>query len=64
VYRISHLQSAPRILHTAQLVAPDAVVQRAMRRSSPETNQHYQLGMVDRVPEGIERANEKAYRNQ
>jgi len=26
-------------------VAPDAVVQRAMRHSSPETKRHYQLGM-------------------
>jgi integrase len=45
-------------------VAPDAVVQRAMRHSSPETKRHYQLGMVDQVREGIERANEKAYQNQ
>jgi len=45
-------------------VAPDAVVQRAMRHSSPETKRHYQLGMVDQVREGIERANEKAYKNQ
>ena len=28
-------------------VAPDAVVQRAMRHSSPEMKRHYQLGMVD-----------------
>jgi len=42
-------------------VAPDAVVQRAMRHSSPETKRHYQLGMVDQVREGIERANERAY---
>lgn len=45
-------------------VAPDAVVQRAMRHSSPETKCHYQLGMVDQVREGIERANEKTYQNQ
>jgi integrase len=45
-------------------VAPDAVLQRAMRHSSPETKRHYQLGMVDQVREGIERANEKAYQNQ
>jgi hypothetical protein len=45
-------------------VAPDAVVQRAMRHSSPETKRHYQLGMVDQVREGIERANEKTYQNQ
>jgi hypothetical protein len=42
-------------------VAPDAVVQRAMRHSSPETKRHYQLGMVDQVREGIQRANERAY---
>jgi integrase len=45
-------------------VAPDAVVQRAMRHSSPETKRHYQLGMVDQVREGIERANKKAYHGQ
>jgi integrase len=45
-------------------VAPDAVVQRAMRHSSPETKRHYQLGMVDQVREGIERANERAYEGE
>ena len=45
-------------------VAPDAVVQRAMRHSSPETKRHYQLGMVDQVREGIERANEQAYQGE
>jgi integrase len=45
-------------------VAPDAVVQRAMRHSIPETKRHYQLGMVDQVREGIERANKKAYEGQ
>jgi integrase len=45
-------------------VAPDAVVQRAMRHSSPETKRHYQLGMVDQVREGIERANERAYQGK
>jgi integrase len=44
-------------------VAPDAVVQRAMRHSSPETKRHYQLGMVDQVRQGIEKANEEAYRD-
>ncbi|MGH7744461.1 MAG: site-specific integrase [Candidatus Dormibacteria bacterium] len=44
-------------------VAPDAVVQRAMRHSSPETKRHYQLGMVEQVREGIEKANEQAYRD-
>ncbi len=42
-------------------VAPDAVVQRAMRHSSPETKRHYQLGMVDQVRNGIEQANKRAY---
>ena len=32
-----------------------------MRHSSPETKRRYQLGMVDQVREGIERANEQAY---
>jgi len=45
-------------------VAPDAVVQRAMRHSSPETKRHYQLGMVDQVREGIEKANKKAYQGE
>lgn len=45
-------------------VAPDAVVQRAMRHSSPETKRHYQLGMVDQVREGIEQANKKAYQGR
>jgi hypothetical protein len=34
-----------------------------MRHSSPETKRHYQLGMVDQVREGIERANEQTYKN-
>lgn len=42
-------------------VAPDAVVERAMRHSSPETKRHCQLGMVDQVREGIEHANKRAY---
>jgi integrase len=45
-------------------VAPDAVVQRAMRHSSPETKRHYQLGMVDQIRQGIERANESAYQGE
>jgi hypothetical protein len=39
-------------------------VQRAMRHSSPETKRHYQLGMVDQVREGIERANDQAYQDE
>jgi integrase len=42
-------------------VAPDAVVQRAMRHSSPETKRVYQLGLVHQVREHMERANDKAY---
>src|SRR5208283_6091546 len=42
-------------------VAPDAVVQRAMRHSSPETKRHYQLGMVEQVRPNTEKANEKVY---
>jgi integrase len=42
-------------------VAPDGVVQRAMRHSSPETKQRYQLGMVEQVRENIERANRRVY---
>src|SRR5947208_9262673 len=42
-------------------VAPDAVVQRAMRHTSPETKRRYQLGMTDQVRQAVEHANEKAY---
>ncbi|MGH9690479.1 MAG: tyrosine-type recombinase/integrase, partial [Candidatus Acidiferrales bacterium] len=42
-------------------VAPDAVVQRAMRHSSPETKRYYQLGLADQVREHLERVNEKTY---
>ena len=42
-------------------VAPDAVVQRAMRHTSPETKRRYQLGMTDQVREAVEKANKKAY---
>ena len=45
-------------------VAPDAVVQRAMRHSSPETKRHYQLGMVEQVRQNLEKANEKVYGNK
>jgi integrase len=43
------------------VVAPDAVVQRAMRHTSPETKRHYQLGMADQVRQAMEQANKKAY---
>ena len=44
-------------------VAPDTVVQRAMRHSSPETKRHYQLGMVERVRQNLEKANKRVYGN-
>jgi len=42
-------------------VAPDAVVQRAMRHTSPETKRRYQLGMADQVRQAVERSNESTY---
>jgi len=42
-------------------VAADAVVQRAMRHTSPETKRRYQLGMTDQVRQAVEKANQKAY---
>jgi integrase len=42
-------------------VAPDAVVQHAMRHSSPETKRYYQLGLAGQVREHLERVNEKTY---
>jgi integrase len=42
-------------------VAPDAVVQRAMRHTSPETKRHYQLGMADQVRQAMEKSNKKTY---
>jgi integrase len=42
-------------------VAPDAVIQRAMRHTSPETKRQYQLGMVEQVREAMEKANERVY---
>jgi hypothetical protein len=42
-------------------VAPDAVIQRAMRHTSPETKRLYQLGMVDQVRKAMERANLQVY---
>ena len=43
-------------------VAPDTVIQRAMRHSSPETKQRYQLGMVEQVRRNMEKANRRVYR--
>jgi integrase len=42
-------------------VAPDAVVQRAMRHTSPETKRHYQLGMADQVRNAMDKANKRLY---
>jgi integrase len=42
-------------------VAPDAVVQRAMRHTSPETKRHYQLGMADQVRNVVDKANNRLY---
>jgi integrase len=42
-------------------VAPDAVVQRAMRHSSPETKHHHQLGMLEQVRQNLEKTNENFY---
>jgi integrase len=42
-------------------VAPHAVVQRAMRHTSPETKRHYQLGMADQVRNAVDRANKRLY---
>ena len=42
-------------------VAPDAVVQRAMRHTSPETKRHYQLGMAEQVRQAVEKTNKRLY---
>jgi integrase len=42
-------------------VAPDAVIQKAMRHSSPETKRFYQLGMVEEVRKAMEHGNQKFY---
>ena len=42
-------------------VAADAVAQRAMGHTSPETKRRYQLGMADQVRQAVEKANQKAY---
>jgi integrase len=45
-------------------VASDAVIQRAMRHTSPETKRRYQLSMVEQVREAMERANQRVYGEQ
>jgi integrase len=42
-------------------VAADAVVERAMRHTSPETKRRYQLGMAEQVRQAVEKANERRY---
>jgi len=42
-------------------VAPDAVIERAMRHTSPETKRIYQLSMVEQVREAMEKANQRVY---
>jgi integrase len=42
-------------------VAPDAVIERAMSHTSPETKRIYQLSMVEQVREAMEKANQKVY---
>jgi integrase len=42
-------------------VAPDAVIQHAMRHSSPETKRFYQLGLAQQVREHLEEVNQKTY---
>ncbi len=43
-------------------VAPDVIVQRAMRHSQPETKRRYQLRRIHQVLEHLER--EKAYQGR
>lgn len=42
-------------------VAADAVVECAMRHTSPETKRHYQLGMAEQVREAVEKTNKRLY---
>ncbi len=42
-------------------MAPGAVVQRAMRHTSPETKRHYQLGMADQVRNAMDKTNKRLY---
>jgi hypothetical protein len=40
---------------------PQAVVQRAMRHTSPETKRRYQLGMAEQVRQAVEKVNQRLY---
>jgi hypothetical protein len=42
-------------------VAPDAVIHRAMRYTSPETIRSYQLGMADQVRSAADKTSERLY---
>ncbi len=42
-------------------VAADAVVQRAMRHTGPETKPPYQLGMAEQVRQAVEKTNKRLY---
>jgi hypothetical protein len=64
VFRISRSTICHVFCTRLSCVAPDAVVQRAMRHSSPETKRGYQLGLVHQVREHMERAKDKAYQGR
>jgi len=49
------------VIESWKTLAPDAVVQRAMRHTSPETKRHYQLGMADQVRKAVEKTNKRLY---
>jgi len=42
-------------------VAPDTVVQRAMRHTSPETKRRYRLSITVQVRQAVEKAKKKTY---
>ena len=50
-----------RVFCTRLSEIADAVVQRAMRHSSPETKRHYQLGMAEQVRHAVNKANKRLY---
>jgi len=41
--------------------APDAVIERPLRHTSPETKRIYRRSMVEQVREAMENANQKVY---
>jgi hypothetical protein len=42
-------------------VAPDAVVQRAMRHTIPETKRYHQLGLAEQARQAVEKTNKRLY---